>query len=133
MTKGNGVARVDRSVRRWLVAPVRARSEKPHELHALIERLSGPQRRVDVFAGSRRTGWDALGDEIDGLDITDAMQSVVTPVVPVSPWFGRVAVPVAIAVPVAVAVAVPVAVPVAGFLHRRQPPQIPMKGAPDDR
>lgn len=95
LTRGNGVARIDRSVRRWLVAPVRAHSEKPHEFYALIERLFGPQRRVDVFARRRRPGWDALGDEIDGMDIIDAMQAVAPsapPPLPVSPWFGRLAV-----------------------------------------
>ena len=89
------MARIDRSVRRWLVAPVRAHSEKPHEFYALIERLFGLQRRVDVFARRRRPGWDALGDEIDGMDIIDAMQAVAPsapPPLPVSPWFGRLAV-----------------------------------------
>lgn len=45
---------------RW---PGRKHSEKPPVLHDWSERLSdGP--RLEIFARTRRSGWDALGDEL---------------------------------------------------------------------
>ena len=90
LTRGKGVSRADRAVRRLLAAPVRAHSEKPDQFYAEVERLFGNVRRVDVFARRKRDGWDALGDEIDGRDIHDAIRQVSPGAVPVAtPWFGR--------------------------------------------
>ncbi len=120
LTRGKGVSRADRSVRRLLAAPVRAHSEKPDLFYTEVERLFGNVPRVDVFARRQRDGWDALGDEIDGRDIHDAIRQV-SPVRvrTANPWFGRnlPAVPGGVpgGVPVAPAVTMPATVsPVAG-------------------
>jgi len=53
----------DRAVRRLLVEPVREHSRKPDRVHADIERLwDGPY--AELFARSRRAGWDAWGNEV---------------------------------------------------------------------
>ncbi|GDX71186.1 DNA methyltransferase [Chloroflexota bacterium] len=87
LTRGKGVSRADRAVRRLLAAPVRAHSEKPDQFYSEVERLFGNVRRVDVFARRKRDGWDALGDEIDGRDIHDAIRQAVPGA---TPWFGRI-------------------------------------------
>ena len=94
LTRGKGVSRAGRAVRRLLAAPVRAHSEKPDQFYAEVERLFGNVRRVDVFARRARDGWDALGDEIDGRDIQDAIRQVSSGAVPgavavATQWFGR--------------------------------------------
>lgn len=51
--------------------PVR-HSAKPECSYELIEAVShGP--RVELFARSRRDGWDVIGNEIDGRDVTAAL------------------------------------------------------------
>ena len=112
LTKGKGVSRADRSVRRLLAAPVRAHSEKPDLFYTEVERLFGNVPRVDVFARRQRDGWDALGDEIDGRDIHDAIRQV-SPVRvrTANPWFGRNLPAVPGGVPGGVPVAPPVTMP----------------------
>ena len=114
LTRGKGVSRADRSVRRLLAAPVRAHSEKPDLFYTEVERLFGNVPRVDVFARRKRDGWDALGDEIDGRDIHDAIRQV-SPVRvrTANPWFGRNLPAVPGGVPGGVPGSVPGSVPVA--------------------
>jgi N6-adenosine-specific RNA methylase IME4 len=41
-------------------------SEKPEAFYALVERVSAPtDRKLDVFARTRRDGWDSFGDQVD--------------------------------------------------------------------
>lgn len=71
LVRGKGLPRIDQSVRRWLHAPVGAHSQKPDEFFARAARLFGAVSKVEIFARTRRPGWDALGREIDGRDIRD--------------------------------------------------------------
>lgn len=75
-TRGAGIPRVSRAVRRWLHAPSGAHSEKPDAFYTAVEELFGDVPRVDVFARKRRAGWDAIGNEIDGRDIRDVLAMV---------------------------------------------------------
>lgn len=50
----------------WHVWPRRAHSEKPPEVIPLIERIS-PGPYAELFARTRRSGWDAWGDEVRNL------------------------------------------------------------------
>lgn len=55
-----------------ILAPVARHSAKPGEVHDRIERLvDGPY--LELFARRERPGWTCLGNEIDGLDIRDAL------------------------------------------------------------
>lgn len=55
-----------------VVAPMTRHSEKPEEVQDRIERLvTGPY--LELFARRQRPGWTCLGNEIDGLDIRDAL------------------------------------------------------------
>jgi N6-adenosine-specific RNA methylase IME4 len=65
-TRGTGLQRKDRSIRRLIVAPRGRHSEKPVEAYRRIERLFGDVSRVELFARRRRTGWDAFGNQVEG-------------------------------------------------------------------
>jgi N6-adenosine-specific RNA methylase IME4 len=65
-TRGTGLKRKDRSVRRLIVAPRGRHSEKPIEAYRRIERLFGKVSRLELFARQRRAGWDAFGNEVEG-------------------------------------------------------------------
>lgn len=55
-----------------IIAPVMAHSTKPIEQYTRIESLvEGPY--LEIFARARRSGWDAIGNGIDGRDIRDVM------------------------------------------------------------
>lgn len=67
--KGKGLKRADKGVRRLyddiLIEPVKDHSRKPDEIRRRIEKLYGPQPRVELFARRAAPGWDAWGNEID--------------------------------------------------------------------
>jgi N6-adenosine-specific RNA methylase IME4 len=65
-TRGAGLKRMDRSVRRLIVAPRGRHSQKPTEAYNRIGRLFGNVRRIELFARHRRTGWDAFGNQVEG-------------------------------------------------------------------
>lgn len=52
--------------RNFIIAPIREHSRKPDEQYEKIERMYPGRRYVELFARSRRTGWDCFGNEIDG-------------------------------------------------------------------
>ena len=43
----------------------REHSRKPEEFYQLVEKLVPTGRRADIFARSRREGWDSFGNELD--------------------------------------------------------------------
>jgi N6-adenosine-specific RNA methylase IME4 len=56
--------RLNADVRQGIIAPRREHSRKPDGVHERIERLvSGPY--LELFARSRREGWDSWGNEVD--------------------------------------------------------------------
>jgi N6-adenosine-specific RNA methylase IME4 len=59
-----------------VISPVEAHSKKPEEVRRRIERLTGNVSRVELFARQRHDGWVCLGNEIDGLDIREAIRQV---------------------------------------------------------
>lgn len=54
----------DRAIRNLIVAPVREHSRKPDDMYEICERLS-PGPYVELFARTRRPGWDAWGNQTD--------------------------------------------------------------------
>lgn len=65
-TRGAGLKRKDRIVRRLIVAPRGRHSAKPIEAYHRIERLFGNVSRIELFARRRRAGWDAFGNQVQG-------------------------------------------------------------------
>ncbi len=65
-----------------LLWPIGRHSQKPEQIQDAIERLfQGPY--LELFARRQRPGWTCLGNEIDGLDIRDALQRLKADEVPV--------------------------------------------------
>jgi len=57
-----------------ILAPRGIHSAKPPETRERILQLTGNFRRIELFARERVFGWDAMGNEIDGRDIRDALK-----------------------------------------------------------
>ena len=52
-------------------------SRKPAEIRERIVELCGDVPRIELFARERADGWDALGDEVDGMDIRESIQQLI--------------------------------------------------------
>lgn len=59
-----------------LFAPSRRHSQKPECSYELIEQVSHPPR-LELFARWQREGWTVMGNEIDGLDIREAIKNAI--------------------------------------------------------
>jgi N6-adenosine-specific RNA methylase IME4 len=53
-------------------------SEKPDEVQHRIKALMGDVPRLECFARRRLAGWVCVGNELDGLDITESLHRVAT-------------------------------------------------------
>ena len=71
-----GLRRSDNSVPQLLIAPRSEHSRKPDETYSRIERLYGDVPRVELFARRSVPGWTAIGNEIDGQNIDEAIQDL---------------------------------------------------------
>jgi N6-adenosine-specific RNA methylase IME4 len=69
--------RQNRGISQLIVSPIEAHSKKPDVVRDKIVELMGDISRIELFARERAEGWDALGNEIDGRDIRDALMDVV--------------------------------------------------------
>lgn len=73
-----------RSQPSWGFAAVQDHSHKPEEFYAMIERVSGPGPRLELFARRPQPGWDAWGNQIasavdiPGYPVPDAPSTRIT-------------------------------------------------------
>lgn len=70
--------RVTKNVRCLQRAKMGRHSEKPFLFHEKIVELMGDVPRAELFARVPRDGWDCYGNEIDGLDIREALANVIS-------------------------------------------------------
>jgi N6-adenosine-specific RNA methylase IME4 len=56
---------------------VERHSKKPDCVRDRIVELCGDVPRIELFAREAAHGWEALGNEIDGRDIRDALRGVI--------------------------------------------------------
>lgn len=64
-TRGRGYDRLSRGEAQVVFSPLREHSRKPDEIAESIVRLTGDVSRLEMFARTRRRGWDAWGNEVD--------------------------------------------------------------------
>lgn len=64
VAKGRPLPLADEGVPQVVMAPKQAHSAKPIEVQERIERLYPNTKRIELFARSRRVGWDAWGDGV---------------------------------------------------------------------
>lgn len=62
--RGQGLRVLNHSIRKEFFAPVREHSRKPDEVAAWLVDLYGNVPRVEMFARTKRPGWDAVGHEV---------------------------------------------------------------------
>jgi len=63
-TKGDPLPRKSHSISQIIMSKVREHSRKPDEVYKKIEELFGDVPRIELFARSRREGWDAWGNQV---------------------------------------------------------------------
>lgn len=56
--------RIDCSVFQIIESPLTKHSQKPMEVYGLIEKLMGDLPRIELFARTKRQGWDCWGNEV---------------------------------------------------------------------
>jgi len=76
-TKGKPT-RVNNSISQLIFAPVTKHSRKPPEVRAEIVNLLGDIPRIELFARQKVEGWDSIGFDIDGCDIRESLDKLVT-------------------------------------------------------
>jgi N6-adenosine-specific RNA methylase IME4 len=65
--------RLSKGVHSVIDTPIEGHSKKPNEIRLRIVELMGDLPRVELFARQKVDGWECLGNEIDGLDITQSI------------------------------------------------------------
>lgn len=74
-TKGNVYPLLkDKGQRSVMFAENKGHSSKPEALQDSLEKMFPEARKLEMFARRRREGWTCVGNEIDGLDINDAIK-----------------------------------------------------------
>lgn len=75
-TKGS-LKRLDAGVSQVVASPVESHSKKPDEVRNRIERLYGNVNKIELFARKTCEGWVSLGNDIDGKDISGALEELI--------------------------------------------------------
>lgn len=63
-TKGKTLSVLDNTISQVVMTKKSRHSSKPPIIYGLIERLFGDLPRIELFARTRREGWDAWGNEV---------------------------------------------------------------------
>lgn len=74
LAKRGKISRVSASIKNLVMSPLQKHSHKPDEIRDAIVKLCGDLPRIELFAREQVDGWDALGNEIDGMDIRDSLE-----------------------------------------------------------
>lgn len=68
--------RISARVHSVIDAPIQKHSQKPQEARDRIIELVGDLPRIELFARNKTEGWDAIGYDIDGMDIKDSIKLI---------------------------------------------------------
>lgn len=64
-TRGKGYARLSQREPQVVFSPLRVHSRKPDEIAESIARLTGDVPKIELFARTKRPGWDAWGNQVE--------------------------------------------------------------------
>lgn len=92
-TRGDGLRRISKNVRRLVVAPRGRHSAKPPEVRQRIVDLFGSQRRVELFAREQVPGFAVWGDQVESTPEVASIIHGVTRNLPRSVLDGQLALP----------------------------------------
>jgi site-specific DNA-methyltransferase (adenine-specific) len=70
--------RIIKNVKQLVIAERTKHSKKPDEVRNKIVELMGDIPRIELFAREIYNGWDCLGNDIDGKDIKDSIQELIS-------------------------------------------------------
>lgn len=65
-----------RNIRQFLSQRRKEHSRKPDTIRNRITRMFPTQRKIEIFARQKTPGWDAIGYDVDGLDITESLRKL---------------------------------------------------------
>ena len=72
------VARIERGkIHSVFTEQVKRHSQKPEIAYQIIERLYPDTNKLELFARNKRKGWDAIGYDIDGMDIKESLDKLI--------------------------------------------------------
>lgn len=57
-----------------LMSPIEKHSKKPNRVRDMITEIFGDRSRVEIFAREKFDGWDAIGYDLDGMDILESIE-----------------------------------------------------------
>lgn len=58
--------------------PIEKHSKKPDIVRDRIVQLMGDVPRIELFAREKYPGWICIGNEIDGMDIRESLQKIIS-------------------------------------------------------
>jgi N6-adenosine-specific RNA methylase IME4 len=76
-TKGKP-KRIDAGVHSIIDSSIEGHSKKPDETRDRIVKLMGDIPRIEIFSRQKVDGWDCLGNDIDGKDIRESLQELIS-------------------------------------------------------
>ena len=76
-TKGKP-QRIAKNVFQLIQEPIRGHSQKPDKVRHEIVRLIGDLPRIELFAREKVEGWTSIGYDIDGIDIKESLDKLIT-------------------------------------------------------
>jgi N6-adenosine-specific RNA methylase IME4 len=67
-----------RNIRQYLSEKRTKHSKKPDDIRNRIELMFPYQNKIEIFAREIHNGWDCLGNDIDGKDIRESLQELIS-------------------------------------------------------
>ena len=74
LAKRGTIKRISASVHSVIISKIQEHSKKPYEARKRILELCGDLPRIELFARNKTEGWDAIGNDIDGMDIIKSLE-----------------------------------------------------------
>lgn len=69
--------RINNRVHQVIYGPVEEHSKKPDVVRNKIVELMGDLPRIELFAREKTEGWDAMGSDVDGMDIRESLNKLI--------------------------------------------------------
>jgi len=70
--------RINAGIHSVIETPIREHSRKPDEARQRIVKLMGDLPRIELFAREKVEGWTSMGYDIDGMDIKESLDKLIT-------------------------------------------------------
>lgn len=75
--RGKGLKLDRHDIHSVIISQKEKHSKKPDEVRSRIEKMYPTVSKIELFASKKVEGWDAIGYEIDGKDIREALSTII--------------------------------------------------------